>query len=172
MTLYHLLHNVSFDNVFSNILHHVPAVENKRDLFLKAFDTLRVVTPEKVSKTVIDIREKNYLGDGVQDLWIESSADWSNIWQNLLAGQLKRSFMFDKPTTDISDESIVSELLWQLVAYGYPEESAALSGYILNNHRSPDSTQKERIEEICSYIDIRQVTGISQEDINQLISVH
>lgn len=77
--------------------------------------------------------------------------------------------MFGRPNPEskITDDSIAAELLWQLVAYGFPEKSEALSGYILHNHRYPDSTQYERIKEICSYIELRQVSGISHEDIKK-----
>ena len=169
MTLHQLLHKVSFDNVFSEILRYIPEVEEIRPRFQPAFDTLRSITPRKNSRTSIEVSEKSYLGKGVQDLWIDAHADSSDIWQNLLGRQIKRDFMFGRPNPDIeiTDESIAAELLWQLVAYGFPDKSMALSGYILHNHRFPNSTQCERLEELCSYIGLRQVSGISNEDIRK-----
>ena len=77
--------------------------------------------------------------------------------------------MFNNPNPgiEISDANIVAELLWQIVAYGFPNKSAALSGYILHNHRNPDSEQSERIEEIYSYIDVCNISGISNEVIRR-----
>lgn len=169
MTLHQLLHKVSFDKVFSDILLHVPEVEIHKARFLLAFETLRSIPPAKSSNTIIETQDRSYLGDGVQVLWIDAHADSSNIWPNLLGGQIKRSFMFGKrnPYIEITDESIAAELLWQLVAYGFPVKSVALSGYMLHNNRYSDSTQGERIEEICSYIDLRQISGISHEDIKK-----
>ena len=161
MTLHELLNKVDFSKVFSDILRHVPEVENKRTQFLLAFYALRLITPEKESRSVIEVIEKSYLGDGVQGIWIDAT----NIWQNLLAGQIKR----DKPNSDveIGDDSIMAEILWQFVAYGFPENTAVICGYILNNRRRPDSTKSDRIEEICRYIDFYHVTGISHEDIRR-----
>lgn len=169
MTLHQLLHKVSFDNVFSDIIRHFPEVEEIRPQFQLALDTLRSIAPRKNSRISIEVSEKSYLGRGVQDLWIDAHADNSDIWQNLLGGQIKRSFIFGKPNPDIeiTDESIAAELLWQLVAYGFPDKSVVLSGYIQHNRRSHDSNQGERIEEICSYIDLRKVQGITSEDIKK-----
>lgn len=169
MTLHQLLHKVSFDNVFSDILLHVPEVEIHKARFLLAFETLRSIPPAKSSNTIIEAQDRSYLGSGVRNLWINANADKFNMWPDLLAGEIKRRYMFNKPDPDvnISDESIIAELLWQLVAYGFPEKSVALSGYILHNHRYPDSTQYERIKEICSYMELRQVSGISHELIKK-----
>lgn len=168
MTLSQLLHKVSFDDVFSDILLHVPEMENHKARFLLAFDTLLSITPAKNSLTVIEVQDRSYLGEGVQGIWIDAHACGSDIWQNLLGGQIKRSFMFGRPNPDIeiSDESIAAELLWLLVAYGFPEKSVALSG-LQHNHRFPDSSQSERIEEIFRYIELHQVSGISHEDIKK-----
>lgn len=169
MTLHQLLHNVSFDNVFSEIILYFPEMENHKARFLLAFDTLLSITPAESSLTVIEAQDRSYLGSGVRNLWINANADKFNMWSDLLAGEIKWSYMFNKPDPDvnISDESIIAELLWQLVAYGFPEKSVALSGYILHDNRHPDSTQYERIKEICSYIELRQVSGISHEDIKK-----
>ena len=90
MTLHQLLHEVSFDKVFSNIIRYMPEVEDKKDCFKLAFNTLCAITPAKESKTVIGIDEKSYLGEGVQDLWIDVPSFDSDIWRNLLGGQIKR----------------------------------------------------------------------------------
>lgn len=169
MTLHQLLHKVNFDDVFFEILCCFPEVEGIRFRFQLAFDTLRSIAPLKNSRISTEVNEKSYLGKGVQGLWIDAHASGSDIWQNLLGGQIKRSFMFGRPNPDIeiSDESIAAELLWLLVAYGFPEKSVALSGYIQHNHRFPDSSQSERIEEIFRYIELHQVSGISHEDIKK-----
>lgn len=170
MTLHQLLHRIKFDDAFTEILRCVPAVENHRARFQLAFDDLRSITPEKDSNTVIEVFERSYLGDGVMSLSIDASAECPNIWRILLGGKIKRRFMFGRFSRDvrISDESIVAELLWQLVTYGFPEKSAALSGFILNNRRWPDSTQSERFEEICSYADLFKMSGISREELCDL----
>lgn len=62
---------------------------------------------------------------------------------------------------------IVADLLWQLVSFGFPKMSSALSGYLLNSRRFPESTQAERLEEIRSYLDIHQVSEITSEDIRK-----
>lgn len=169
MTLHQLLHKVSFDDVFSEILLHVSEMEDHKTRFLLAFDTLISITPAESSLTVIEVQDRSYLGEGVKDLWIDAHADSSDIWPNLLGGQIKRSFMLGRrnPNIEITDECIAAELLWQLVAYGFPVKSVALSGYMLHNNRYPDSTQGERIEEICSYIELRQISGISHGDIKK-----
>jgi len=169
MTLHQLLHKVCFDDVLSEIILYFPEMENHKARFLLAFDTLLSITPAESSLTVIEVQDRSYLGEGVKGLLIDADADSSNIWENLLGGQIERSFMFGKPNADIeiTDESIAAQLLWQLVAYEFPEKSAALSGYILHDNRHPDSTQYERIKEICSYIELRQVSGISHEDIKK-----
>ena len=169
MTLYDILNKVDFDNVFSDILRHVPEAEDKRPQFMMAFETLRSFNPCKYSHCVIEAHEKDYLGDGVHDLWIDASVIGSNIGESLLASRIQWLPMFNRPDTvrKITDEMIVADLLWQLVAYGFPKESAFLPGFILNNRRWPESTISERIEEICSYIDIHQVSELSHEDIRK-----
>lgn len=169
MKLHELLNQVEFDKVFSDILSTLPEVENQRPRFLSAFETLRSVTPAKETETVIEFHEKDYLGRGVHDLWINASV-WrdSDLWESLLAGQIQLYSTFGRldEKCKITDEMIVADLLWQLVSFDFPEKTVALSGYLLNNRRFPESTQMERIEEICSYIDIHQVTEISAEDMN------
>lgn len=170
MTLHQLIHKFSFEDVFSDILRNVPDAEDRRFRFSLAFNTLRSITPARESNVVIEVLEKDYLGDGVHDIWIDvTNTRGSNIWESLLAGQIKLCPTFNRPdaSCDITDEMIVADFLWQLVAYGFPKESTALSGYLLNNRRFPESTQAEKIEEICSYLDIHQVTGITREDIRK-----
>lgn len=170
MTLHNLLNRVDFDKIFSDIIIHVPEVENQRARFLRAFETMRSVTPAKETETIIEVHEKDYSGEGVHDLWVNASntAD-SNIWENLLAGRIKLVSTSNRPDAycKITNERIVANLLWQLVAYGFPEESTALTGYLLNNRRFPDSSQLERIDEICSYIDLHLVSRLSHQDIYQ-----
>lgn len=170
MNLYQLIHKVSFGDVFSDILLHVPDVENKRDRFLSAFKTLRAVSPAKATDTVIEVHEMDYLGDGVLDLWINTSVSGdSNLWKSLLAGQIKLCPTFGRldEKSKITDDMIVADLLWQLVAFGYPYESPALCGYLLNNRRSPETTQAERIEEIRSYLILHKVSDIILEEIGK-----
>ncbi|WP_301198428.1 hypothetical protein [Bacteroides acidifaciens] len=168
MKLHELLNQVEFDNVFSDILSHVPEVENQRARFKSAFDILCSVRPAKKSETVIEVLERDYLGEGTHDLWINANcARDSDLWESLLAGQIELCSTLVRldEKCKITDEMIVADLLWQLVALGFPEKSAILSGYLLNNRRFPESTKAERIEEICSYIDNHHVTGISHEGI-------
>lgn len=174
MTLYKLLNLVEFDKVFSDILSHVPEVENQRARFKSAFDILCSVIPAKKSETVIEVLERDYLGEGTHDLWINTSVSQdSNLLGNLLAGQIKpysNLGRIDKKCR-ITDEMIVADLLWQLVSFGFPEKTEALIGYLFNNRRFPESTQAERIEEICSYIDYHHVTEISHEQIRKYLTV-
>lgn len=170
MTLHQLIHKVNFEDIFSDLLRHVPEVENMRPRFMSAFDTLRSITPAKKSYVVVEVLEKDYLCDGVHDTWINATNTCSStIWESILAGKIRLESAFNMPDTtrEITNEMIVADLLWQLVSYGFPEESTALPGYILHNKRFPDSSRLERIEEICSYIDLHQVTEISHKDICQ-----
>lgn len=169
MTLHNLLTKVDFDTVFSDILRHVPEAEDKRPQFMMAFETLRCSKPCKNTRCIIEVKEKDYLGEGVHDLWIDTSAIGSNICESLLAGRIKWVPMFNRPDAvkKVTDEMITADLLWQLVAYGFPKDSAILSGYILNNRRWQESTTSERIEEICNYIDIHQVSELTHEDIHK-----
>ena len=169
MTLYDILNKVEFDKVFSDILRHVPEAEGKRPQFILAFESLRSFNPCKYTRCVIEAHEKDYLGEGVHDLWIEASAIGHNIGESLLASRIQCEPMFNRPDAvrKITDEMIVADLLWQLVAYGFPKESAILSGFILNNRRWPESTESERIEEICSYIDIHRVSALSHGDLQK-----
>lgn len=170
MRLSELLNQVKFDEVFFDILRHVPEVENQRARFLSASDFLRSITPAKKSDVMIKVLERDYLSDGVHDRWINATNTCrSTIWESILAGKIRLDSVFNPPDTShkITNEMIVADLLWQLVSYGFPEESTALSGYILHNKLFPDSSQLERIEEICSYIDLHQVTEISHKDICQ-----
>lgn len=73
MRLSELLNQVKFDEVFTVILRHVPKVENQRTRFLSAFETLRLVSPAKETETVIEIHERDYLGEGVHDLWVDAT---------------------------------------------------------------------------------------------------
>lgn len=170
MKLYELLNQVKFDEVFTDILCHVPEVENQRTRFLSAFDALRSVTPAKETETVIEVHERDFLGEGVHDLWVNATcAPNSNLWGNLLAGHIRRIPIFNRHDANrrITDEMIVADLLWQLIAYGFPEEPTALSGYLLNNRRFPESTQAERIEEIRSYLDIHKVSYTIWDEIQK-----
>lgn len=173
MTLHELLNQVKFDEVFYDILRHMPDVERLRDRFLLTFNTLRSITPAKESDVVIEVLEKDYLNNGVHDIWIDASdTRGSNIWESLLAGQIKLCSTFSRPEANcnITDDMIVADLLWQLVDFGYPDESPALFGYLLNNRRFPESTQAERLEEICSYIDNHHVKGICHEQISKYLT--
>lgn len=170
MTLHKLLNQVEFDKLFSDILSHVPEVENQRARFLSAFDTLRSITSKMESNIVIDVFEKDYLGKGVHDIWIHSDDTRSSgIWESLLAGHIRLESTFNRPDKcrKITNEMIVADLLWQLVAYGFPEESKVLSGYLLNNRRFQESTQAERIEEISSYLEIHNVADIIRDEIRK-----
>lgn len=170
MKLYELLNLVKFDDVFSDILSHVPEVENQRARFLSVFDTLRSITSEKESNIVIDVFEKDYLGEGVHNILINADdTRSSDIWANLLAGHIRREPICNRSdkSSKITHEMIVADLLWQLVAYGFPEDSKMLSGYLLNNRRFPESTQTERIEEICSYLEIHKVSDIIVDEIRK-----
>lgn len=170
MTLHKLLNQVDFDKIFHDILSHVPEVENQRLRFLSAFETLRSVIPAKETETVIEVHEKDYLGEGVHDLWINASVSRdSNLWESLLAGRIKLCSTFSRldEKWKITDEMIVADLLRQLVALGFPEKSAILSGYLLNNRRFQESTRAERIEEILSYLDIHKVPDITRNEIRK-----
>ena len=170
MKLFELLNLVKFDDVFSDILSHVPEVEKQRARFKSAFDILCSVIPAKKSEIVIEVLERDYLGEGTHDLWINTSVSQdSNLWGNLLAGHIKLCDLFNRPigSCKISNEMIVADLLWQLVSYGFPKESEALSGYLFNIRRYPDSTQEERIEEIRSYLEIHKVSDIIGDEIRK-----
>lgn len=171
MRLHELLNQVEFDKVFSDILSHVPEVENQRARFLSAFDILCSVIPAKKTETVIEVLERDYLGEGVHDLWVNATcAPDSSLWENVLAGHIRMEQVFNRPDTNrkIANEMIVADLLWQLVAYGFLEDSKVLSGYLLINRRFPESTQTERIEEIRSYIEIHKVSDIIGDEIRKL----
>lgn len=173
MTLHELLNQVKFDEVFSDILSHVPEVENQRARFKSAFDILCSVIPAKKTETVIEVIERDYLGEGTHDLWVNATcARDSDLWKSLLAGKIELCSTFVRldEKCKITDEMIVANLLWQLVACGFSEDSKVLSGYLLNNRRFPESTQAERIEEICSYIDYHHVTEISHEQISKYLT--
>ncbi len=169
MTLNDIINKVDFNKVFADILRHVPEAEDKRALFRLAFDTLRSSHPCKGTRCEIEAMEKDYLGEGVHDLWINASAIGSDIGDSLLAGRIRLNLIFNRPDAvrKTSDEMIVADLLWQLVAYGFPNDSAFLSGFILNNRRWPESTISERIEEICSYIDLHKVSELPHEAIRR-----
>lgn len=170
MKLYELSNQVNFYEVFSDILRNMPEVENQRARFLAAFETLRSVAPAKRTETVIEVHEKDYLGEGVHDLWINASDSRnSSLWESLLAGQIKLypTFGIRNENCKITDEMIVADLLWQLVSFDFPEKTVALSGYLLNNRRFPESTQAERIEEIRSYLEIHKVSDIIWDEIRK-----
>lgn len=172
MTLYHLIHKVRFEDVFSDLLRYVPEVENIRHRFLLAFDTLRSIKPGQNGGIEIEVNDKDYLGMGVHDIWVNASDFKVNIWESLLAATINRGRIFNRSSVGekITDEQIAADILWHLVAYGYPDESPALSGYLLNNRRFPESTQAERIEEICSYIDNHHVTEIPHEQTRKYMT--
>lgn len=170
MKLCGLLNQVKFDEVFTDILRHVPEVRGKRAQFLLAFDTLRSITPAKESDVVIEVQEQDYLGKGVHNICINTNVTCdSRLWERLLASHIRRDSAFNSPDASckIINEMIAADLLWLLVSYGFPKKSGALSDYIFNNRRHPESSQMERIEEICSYIDLHLVSEISHEDIYQ-----
>lgn len=169
MTLHQLIHNVGFEDVFSDILRHVPEVENLKPSFMLAFETLCSIQPSKNGCVEIEVNNKDYLGIGVHDIWVNASDCKTNIWEKLLGATINRDGIFNRSSAGekITDEQIAADILWHLVAYGYPEESPALSGYLFNNRRFPESTQAERLEEICSYIDNHHVTEISHEQIRK-----
>lgn len=172
MTLYQLIHKISFEDVFSDILRYVPEVENIRPRFSLAFEILRSIRLGKNGRVEIEVNDKDYLGMGVHDIWFNASDFKANIWESLLAATINRGRIFNRSSVGekITDEQIAADILWHLVAYGYPDESPALSGYLLNNRRFPESTQAERIEEICSYIDNHYVTEISHEQIRKYLT--
>lgn len=172
MTLYQLINKVSFEDVFSDLLRHVPEVENIRHRFLLAFETLRSIKPSKNGCVEIEVNDKDYLGMGVHDIWVNASDCKVNIWEGLLAAPINRGRIFNRSSVveKITDEQITADILWHLVAYGYSEESTALSGYLLNNRRFPESTQAERREEICSYIDNNHVMEICHEQIRKYLT--
>lgn len=170
MILYQLFNKVIFDEVFFDILRHMPEVEKQRAKFLLAFDTLRSITPAKKSDVVIEVLEMDYMGDGVHDIWIDASdTRGSTIWESLLGGHIKQCSTINRPdaSCNITDEMIVADLLWELVSFGFPKMSSALSGYLLNNRRFPESTQAERIEEIRSYLEIHKVSDILLDEIRK-----
>ena len=172
MTLYQLIHKISFEDVFSDILRYVPEVENIRARFSLAFETLRSIRSGKNGRVEIEVYDKDYLGMGVHDIWFNASDFKANIWESFLAATINRGRIFNRSNVGekITDEQITADILWHLVAYGYPEESPALFGYLLNNRRFPESIQAERLEEICSYIDNHHVTGISHEQIRKYLT--
>lgn len=172
MTLHHLIHKVRFEDVFSDLLRYVPEVVNIRHRFLLAFDTLRSIKPGQNGGIEIEVNDKDYLGMGVHDIWVNASDFKVNIWESLLAATINRGRIFNRSSVGekITDEQIAADILWHLVAYGYPDESPALSGYLLNNRRFPESTQAERIEEICSYIDNHHVKGICHDQIRKYLT--
>lgn len=172
MTLYKLIHKVSFEDIFSDLLRHVPEVQNIRSRFSLAFETLRSIKPGKNGCIEIEVNDKDYLGMGVHDIWVNAFDFKANIWESLLAATINRCRIFNRSSVGekIMDEQIMADILWHLVAYGYPEESPALFGYLLSNRRFPESTKAERFEEICSYIDNHHVTGISHEQIRKYLT--
>ena len=172
MTLYQLIHKVSFEDVFSVLLRHVPEVKDKRPQFLLAFETLRSIKPSKNGCVEIEVNDKEYLGMGVHDIWVNAFDFKANIWESLLAATINRDRIFNSSSVGekITDEQITADILWHLVTYGYPEESPALFGYLLNNRRFPESIQAERLEEICRYIDNHHVTGLSHEQIRKYLT--
>lgn len=170
MTLHKLLNQVDFDKVFSDILSHVPNVENQIARFKSAFDILCSVIPAKKTETVIEVLERGYLGEGVHDIWINADdIRSSGIWESLLAGHIRLESTFNRPDKcrKITNEMIVADLLWQLVSFGFPKISSALSGYLLNNRRFPQSAQAERIEEIRCYLEFHKVPDITWDEIRK-----
>lgn len=169
MKLYQILRKVKFDDVFNDIVSHIPEVADKKDQFSRAFETLHSIEPRKDGCVEIQVNDKDYLGKGVHDIWVNAPDFNTNMWESLAAAFINRCRIFEsiKDHEKITDEQVVADLLWHLVANGYPEESPALTGYIFNNCRWPDTTKSERIEEICSYIDIHKVSGISHEDVRK-----
>ena len=169
MTLRDVINKVDFEKVFNDILLHVPETEDLRAQFMLAFDTLRTLNPCKDARCVITAKELDYLGEGVHDLMIQASAIGPNIGESLLGGRIQWEPLFNssEAVRKVTDEMIIAGLLWQLVGCGFPKKSAFLSGFILNSRRWPESTISERIEEICSFIDIHQVTGFSHGDIRK-----
>lgn len=168
MTLHKLLNQVKFDKVFSDILCNVPEVENKKARFRLAFDTLLSVIPARESDVVIEVQEQDYLGKGVHGIWINTNTDCdSRLWERLLAGHIRREPTFKRLDTSskITNEMIVADLLWLLASFDFPKKATAFSGFLLNNRRQPKSSLTERIEEICSYINLHQISEISHEDI-------
>lgn len=171
MTLYQILNKAKFDDVFKDIVSYVPEVVEKKEHFLLAFETLRSIKPCKGICITIQVNDKDYLGKGVHDIWVNASDFNTNIWGCLVTATINRCRIFesDKTREKITDEQIVADLLWHLVALGYPEDSSALIGYIFHNCRWPETTKPERIEEICSYMDSHKVLGIYHDDIRKYI---
>lgn len=169
MKLYQIIGKVKFDDVFNDIVSHIPEVADKKDQFSLAFETLRSIKPCKDICITIQVNDKDYLGKGVHDIWVNASDFNTNIWGCLVAATINRCRILesDKTREKITDEQVVVDLLWHLVGLGYPEKSLALNGYIFNNCRWPDTTKETRIEEICSYIDIHGVSGICHDDIRK-----
>lgn len=170
MILCQLFHKVIFDEVFFNILRHMPEVEKQRAKFLLAFDVLRSITPARKSDVVIEVLEMDYMGDGVHDIWINASdTRGSTIGESLLGGQIKQCPTINRPdaSCNITDEMIVADLLWKLVSFGFPKMSSALYSYLINNRRFPDSTRAERIEGIRSYLEIHKVSDIIWDEIQK-----
>lgn len=167
MTLHNLINKVRFDDVFADMLHHVPEIKNKRDVFRTIYNKLRLSNPGKGDNIVIEPAFISWLGDGVHDIYINANSCDKVVLSDLLAGQINERGVSSSENlySSISDEQIVADCLWHLVASGYPKDSAALSGYILNNSRRHYLSTVEVFEEIYSYLDLYKVTGYPREEV-------
>ena len=59
MKLYQILRKVKFDDVFNDIVSHIPEVTDKKDQFSLAFETLRSIQPCKGICITIQVNDKD-----------------------------------------------------------------------------------------------------------------
>lgn len=106
MTLYQLIHKISFEDVFSDILRYVPEVGNIRARFSLAFETLRSIRSGKNGRVEIEVYDKDYLGMGAHDIWFNASDFKANIWESFLAATINRGRIFNRSNVGekITDE--------------------------------------------------------------------
>lgn len=126
MILYDIIKKVTFDNVFSDILRHVPEVECKRAQFNSAFESLRTLKPAKDICLKIYTERKEYPGEGVHSLWVDGPFTGSNFDESLLAGNIRWDPLFKSPDAagKINDEKIIAGLSYS-THYSVPRTNAA-----------------------------------------------
>ena len=134
MTLFELLHKVSFDDLIPT-LKEVYGVETDIYAYREAFDELNLLRPTGRGEGNIKVyrdEEEHYIGvSGCND-----------VWENLLDSTIcvEKGILLD-------DNALAAYILWELTFYGFSQEE--WSSFFTNRNR-PDNKYSRRSSELYS----------------------
>ena len=134
MTLFELLHKVSFDDLIPT-LKEVYGVETDIYAYREAFDELNLLRPTGQGEGEIKVyrnEEEHYIGvSGCND-----------VWENLLDLDIRV-----EEGIRLDDNALAAYILWELTFYGFSQEEQ--SSFIENLGR-PDNQYSRRASELYS----------------------